>query len=207
MAKCVTIPSAQAATIMGVPGDYGVSEYPGFPCDAFWTSAVKWEEGEGEDSLHGKPSDAQVSVVYIDFPTQQEALAEFDAIRKLRSSGMVNGIPVEVLPVSSSGDADAFLYQPTAKFFSGSYTGSQAPSELIGRCGRRLLDVSASLDTFYSAVADGHSPTEENIVQRSRLPQKVDTQLRAAYSQIGAGICGQDNPPSIVIGPWHRVAG
>lgn len=192
---------------MGVPGDYGVSDYPGFPCDAFWTSAVKWEEGDGEDSLHGKPSDAQVSVVYIDFPTQQEALAEFDAIRKLRSSGMVNGIPVEVLPVSSSGDADAFLYQPTAKFFSGSYTGSQAPSELIGRCGRRLLDVSASLDTFYSAVADGHSPTEENIVQRSRLPQKVDTQLRAAYSQIGAGICGQDNPPSIVIGPWHRVAG
>lgn len=207
LAKCVRIPSAQAAKIMGVPGAYARSDYAQFPCDAFWTSPVQWEQGQGDDSLHGRPSDAQVSVVYIDFATAQEASAEFAAIRKLRTGGKVNGIPVEVLPVPSNGDADAFLYQPTATFFAGSYTGSQAPSELIGRCGRRLLDVSASLDAFYSAVADGHSPNEENIVQRSRLPQKVDKQLRAAYTDIGEGICAQDNPPSTVIGPWQRVAG
>jgi len=203
----VEISSAVAAKITGVPGTYGKADYPGFPCDAFWTSSVKWEQGEGADSLHGTPSDAQVSVVYVDFAGPDEAAAEFAAIKKLRKTGTVDGIPVEVLPVTTHGDAEAFLYQPTAEFFDGSFTGSQAPSELIGRCGRRLLDVSASLDTFYSAAADGHSSDEQNIVRRSRLPQPVDKQLRAAYTEIGEGICDQDNPPSTVIGPWQRVAG
>ncbi|MEO6886024.1 MAG: hypothetical protein ABI232_07035, partial [Jatrophihabitantaceae bacterium] len=79
--------------------------------------------------------------------------------------------------------------------------------QLAGRCGPRLLRVSAAKDTFYSAVAAGHSPTEQNIVQRSRVPSRVDAELRKAYSVLGVPICDLQSPPSTLIGPYQRPPG
>lgn len=206
--RCLDITTAQAAQILDIPGPYSVSGDARYPCPAFWTSPTKWEQGKGPDSLHGKPSDASISVFYIDFPNSAAAHKEYSALHTASVKQQIDKFGTKrsrVSPVNTDGDAEAYLAVPEPRFLNVENSAGLSFT-LAGRCGARLLRLDALKDLFYSSVMAGHSPSEQNIVRRGRTPIPAEKSLRAAYSLLGVPLCAGEDLPSIMVGPYRPLS-
>lgn len=176
---------------------------PAFPCGAGWYSPVNWETGEGADDLDGTPSDREVMVLYGDLPNEDAAIEVFAELRELAQSRVQNLVDGEGVlgdvyeDISTSGNAEAFLYQPSPELYTrGGATGFW-PSAVVGRCETRVLTISVGQSVFF--LGDG----SEYSVYRGRDIAMVDEEIRRAYQLLGSPLCEGETPVDAIA--WGTV--